>query len=53
MRQLYHDTSGALWHMIRVQLLLVLPVHRCEYGLFFHFCSLPFPLLSGFLVGFF
>lgn len=52
MRQLYHDTSGALWHMIRVQLLLVL-LSTGVSMVFFSLLQLPFPLLSGFLVGFF
>ena len=50
MRQLYHDTSGALWHMIRVQLLLVL-LSTGVSMVFFHFCSCLspcFPAFSGF-----
>lgn len=52
MRQLYHRTSGALWHLLRIQLLLVL-LSTAVSMLFFSFLQLPFPLLSGFLVGFF
>ncbi|NLM40806.1 MAG: AI-2E family transporter [Firmicutes bacterium] len=51
-RQLYVDTVGALWHLVRVQLVLVL-LSTGASMVFFSLLKLPFPLLSGFLVGFF
>lgn len=51
-RRLYYDTSGAFWRLIRVQLLLML-ISTASSMVFFCFLELPYPLLSGFLVGFF
>ena len=51
-RKLYHDTSGAFWHLVRVQLLLML-ISSTISMVFFCVLELPYPLLSGFLVGFF
>jgi len=51
-RALYHHTWGALWHLVRVQLLLVF-LSTTVSMVFFSLLQLPFPLLSGFLVGFF
>ncbi len=51
-RQLYRRASGAFWHRLRVQLLLVF-LSTVLSMLFFSLLQLPFPLLSGFLVGFF
>lgn len=51
-RRVYHDTSGALWHFIQVQLLLML-ISTSVSMVFFCVLNLPYALLSGFLVGFF
>lgn len=50
--QLYRQASGALWHLLRIQLLLVALSTGVSVA-FFSLLQLPFPLLSGFLVGFF
>lgn len=52
MRKLYYDTSGAFWHLVRVQILLML-ITTVSSMIFFCLLELPYPLLSGFLVGFF
>ena len=50
--RLYYDTSGVFWHLIRVQLLLMVISSACS--MFFFYClELPYPILSGLLVGFF
>lgn len=51
-RRLYYDTLGALWHLIRVQLLLMF-LSTSVSMVFFSLLELPYPILSGFLVGFF
>lgn len=51
-RQVYRDTSGALWRYVKVQLLLML-ISTGLSMVFFVALDLPFALLSGFLVGFF
>lgn len=50
--RVYHDTSGALWHLTKVQLLLMLMSTSLSM-LFFCLLQLPYALLMGFLVGFF
>lgn len=50
--KLYHQTSSALWHLLRVQLLLI-TFSASISMLFFSLLELPYALLSGFLVGFF
>lgn len=52
MRQLYLDTSGALWHLLRVQLVLMLLTFSVSF-VFFSLLQLPYPILSSFLAGFF
>lgn len=49
-RQIYADTSGALWRYIQVQLLLML-ISTLVSTTFFLALDLPYALLSGFLVG--
>ena len=51
-RQVYQHTSGALWHYLQMQLLLMV-ISTGVSMIFFGILELPFPLLSGFLVGFF
>ncbi|HKM43810.1 MAG TPA: AI-2E family transporter [Limnochordia bacterium] len=51
-RQIYRDTSGALWHYIQVQLLFMLISTGLSMVLFL-LLDLPYPLLAAFLVGFF
>ncbi len=51
-RQIYHDTSGALWHFIQVQLFFMF-VSTGLSMLLFVILDLPYPLLAGFFVGFF
>lgn len=51
-RQVYSDTSGALWYFIQVQLLLML-ISTGVSMVLFALLELPYALLSGFLVGFF
>lgn len=50
--KLYHDTSGALWYLLRVQFLLMLIATSISMA-FFSLLQLPYALLLGFLVGFF
>ncbi len=49
-RQIYVDTSGALWRFIQVQLLLML-ISIIVSTTFFLALDLPYAFLSGFLVG--
>lgn len=51
-RQIYQDASGALWHFVQVQLVLML-LSTTVSMIFFVILDLPYALLSGFLVGFF
>lgn len=51
-RQIYQDASGALWHFVQVQLVLML-LSTTVSMIFFLILDLPYALLSGFLVGFF
>lgn len=49
-RQIYVDTSGALWRFLQVQLILML-ISTIVSTTFFLALDLPYALLSGFLVG--
>ena len=51
-RQVYLDTSGALWRYLQVQLLLMM-ISTGVSMILFVVLELPFALLSGFVVGFF
>lgn len=51
-RQIYQDASGALWHFVQVQLVLML-LSTTVSMVFFVILDLPYALLSGFFVGFF
>ncbi|NLL43442.1 MAG: AI-2E family transporter [Firmicutes bacterium] len=49
-RQVYSDTFGFLWDFIQVQLLFML-ISTAVSIIFFAILQVPYPLLSGFLVG--
>lgn len=49
--QLYRDTSKALWHLLRVQLILMV-VSAILSMVFFCLLQLPYAVLLGFVVGF-
>lgn len=50
--RIYRSTSGALWHLLRIQLLLT-SLTTCISMIFFCLLQLPYALLLGLLVGFF
>lgn len=51
-RKIYHDTTGAIWRYVQVQLFLMLLSTSVSMVLFM-VLDLPYPFLAAFFVGFF